>query len=236
MPFLELHDIEVSLGRFHLEIAADFPAEWTGLFGPSGAGKTTLLEIIAGLRRPHRGTLTVGGKILFDVEKRIFVPPHQRGIGYVPQDLALFTHLTVRENLAYGLKAFAKNEHPVSFQGVCEILEITTLLSKKPDALSGGEKQRVAFARALLASPTLLLLDEPLSALDQPLKERILPFLVRIRDEFRIPTLYVTHSADEVVALCRHVVVLREGKIIARGEPQALFVPSEIPTYRLRGG
>jgi molybdate transport system ATP-binding protein len=233
--FLELRGIELRLGRFHLQVDTAFPGEFTGLFGPSGAGKTTLLEIVAGLRRPERGRLAIGGRVLFDVEKKFFIPPHRRRIGYVPQDLALFSHLTVRENLAYGRKALGERADTISFDAVCEVLEIAALLAKKPDALSGGEKQRVAFARAVLASPALLLLDEPLTGLDQPLKERILPFLIRVRDEFRLPTLYVTHSADEIMALCRHAAVLDKGKLVASGAPGELFVPRENPSYRLRG-
>jgi molybdate transport system ATP-binding protein len=236
-PALELRDVKLVLGRFRLELDAVFPADFTGLFGSSGSGKTTLLEIIAGLRRPQIGRVLLGEKILFDAQEKIFVPPHRRGIGYVPQDLALFPHLSVRANLEYGRRTASVEKSAVfSFDHVCSVLEIGALLAKKPDALSGGEKQRVAFARALLAGPALLLLDEPLSALDQPLKERILPFLLRVRDEFRMPTLYVTHSADEVVALCRQVAVMQSGRLIAQGAPDDLFVPRESPAYRLRGG
>lgn len=232
-PFLQLRGVSVRLGRFELEVDAALSEGWTALFGPSGAGKTTLLEIITGLRRPDAGRIVIKDRVLFDAAEKITVPPHRRKIGYVPQDLALFPHLDVRANLVYG-SPVAKAEVESEFQHVVERLEIAPLLDKKPDALSGGEKQRVALARALLARPELLLLDEPLSALDAPLKERIIPFLQRVRDEFRVPTLYVTHAADEVVALCERAIVLREGRVVADGPVGELFVPRESPGYRLR--
>ena len=230
-PFLDLRGIAARFGRFELEVDAAFSGGWTALFGPSGAGKTTLLEIITGLRRPAAGRVVMNGRVLFDAAGKIAVPPHRRKIGYMPQDLALFPHLSVRANLLYGCPA---PEPAADFQRVSERLEIAALLEKQPDALSGGEKQRVALARALLARPALLLLDEPLSALDAPLKERIVPFLQRVRDEFRVPTLYVTHAADEVVALCERAVVLRAGRIAADGPVGELFMPRETPGYRLR--
>jgi molybdate transport system ATP-binding protein len=231
--FLELRGVSVRLGRFELEVDAALSEGWTALFGPSGAGKTTLLEIITGLRRPDAGRIVMKDRVLVDAAEKISVPPHRRKIGYVPQDLALFPHLDVRANLVYG-SPVAKAEDESEFQHVVERLEIVQLLDKKPDALSGGEKQRVALARALLARPELLLLDEPLSALDAPLKERIIPFLQRVRDEFRVPTLYVTHAADEVVALCERAIVLRAGRIVADGPVSDLFVLRESPGYRLR--
>jgi molybdate transport system ATP-binding protein len=231
--FLELRGVAARLGRFELEVDASLSGGWTALFGPSGAGKTTLLEIITGLRRPDAGRIVIKDRVLFDAAEKITVPPHRRKIGYVPQDLALFPHLDVRANLVYG-SPVAKAEVESEFQHVVERLEIVQLLDKKPDALSGGEKQRVALARALLARPELLLLDEPLSALDAPLKERIIPFLQRVRDEFRVPTLYVTHAADEVVALCERAIVLRAGRIVADGPVSDLFVLRESPSYRLR--
>lgn len=230
-PFLELHGVALRLGRFELEVDATFSEGWTALFGPSGAGKTTLLEIIAGLRRPDAGRLVLNGRVLFDAAQKIKMPPHHRKIGYVPQDLALFPHMTVGANLLYGCTA---PDADGQLRRVAECLEITALLEKNPEALSGGEKQRVALVRALLAQPALLLLDEPLSALDVPLKERIMPYLQRVRDEFRVPTLYVTHAADEVVALCSRALVLRAGCIAAEGPVGELFVPREAPGYRLR--
>jgi molybdate transport system ATP-binding protein len=231
-PFLELRGVAVRLGRFQLEVDASFSDGWTALFGSSGAGKTTLLEIIAGLRRPDAGRVAMNGRVLFDAESKENVPPRRRGIGYVPQDLALFPHLTVRANLDYGRPAGDGDDF---FANVLECLEIGALLAQKPDALSGGEKQRVALARALLARPALLLLDEPLTGLDAPLRERIVPFLQRVRDEFRVPTLYVTHSADEVMALCERVVVLEAGRVTNEGAARDLFEPREAPGWRLRG-
>jgi len=231
-PFLELRGVRARLGRFVLEIDATFDGGWTALFGPSGAGKTTLLEIVAGLRRPEAGRVTLGGQVL-DGEGCDQVPPQRRGIGYVPQDLALFPHLSVRANLDYGRRP---GDDEAFFGIVVERLEIGALLAQRPGALSGGEKQRVAVARALLARPALLLLDEPLTGLDVPRRERILPFLQRVRDEFRVPTLYVTHQADEVVALCGRVVILEAGRVRAEGAVAELFVPRETPAWRLREG
>jgi molybdate transport system ATP-binding protein len=230
-PFLELRGVAIRLGRFDLEVDASFSKDWTALFGPSGAGKTTLLEIITGLRRPDAGRIVMNGRVLFDAARKIDMPPHRRNIGYVPQDLALFPHLSVRANLVYGC---TMPDPGALLTRVSECLEIAALLNKNPGALSGGEKQRVALARALLAGPALLLLDEPLSALDAPLKERIVPFLQRVRDEFRVPTVYVTHSADEVVALCGRALVLRAGRIVAEGAVGELFVPRATPGYCLR--
>ncbi len=230
-PFLELRRVSVQLGRFTLEVDAGFGPGWTALFGPSGAGKTTLLEVVAGLRRPEAGHVMMNGVVLFDSDARVHLPPHRRGIGYVPQDLALFPHLSVRANLEYGRSTASES---TLFERVVERLEIDGLLSQRPGALSGGEKQRVALARALLAAPALLMLDEPLTGLDAPLRERILPFLQRVRDEFRVPTLYVTHNPGEVMTLCEHVVVMEAGRVKTEGGARDLFIPSDTPTWRLR--
>lgn len=227
--FLTLRGVTKRLGAFSLEIDASFGPGWTALFGPSGAGKTTILEIIAGLRRPNAGQVKMEGRELFDAGK-VSVPPRRRRIGYVPQDLALFPHLDVRANLGY-----SRIPDRERFVQVVDKLEIGALLAKFPGELSGGEKQRVALGRALLSRPRLLLLDEPLTGLDAPLRERILPFFQRIRDEFRVPTLYVTHSADEVMALCDQVVVIDSGRVRASGAARDLFVPRESPGWRLKG-
>jgi molybdate transport system ATP-binding protein len=216
---LRLHQIRLPLGAFTLEIDATFDRLITGVFGPSGAGKTSLLDLIAGLRRPISGKVQMDGTVLFDAGIPLHLPPRFRRIGYVPQDLALFPHLNVRANLLYGYRRqFAENPS-ITFPHVIEVMEISTLLERSVTSLSGGEQQRVGFARAILSAPRLLLLDEPMSSLDSRLKTRLIPFLHRIRDEFQIPFLYVTHDAAELVALCDEVLVLERGHLVERGPP-----------------
>jgi molybdate transport system ATP-binding protein len=232
---LKFTDVSLRIKGFALELNLTLDKQVTALFGPSGSGKTSVLELVAGLRRADQGAIELDGLALTNVSQGIFVPARKRAIGYVPQDLALFPHLTVRQNIAYGMKALPASGLYLSQGKLCSVLEIDRLLERMPASLSGGEKQRVAFARALLASPRLLLLDEPLASLDQSLKERILPYLKLIRDEFAIPILYVTHSAGEVIALCEDVVVLREGKCAAQGKPDHLFGSSDVRFYQLKG-
>ncbi|MGH8048122.1 MAG: ATP-binding cassette domain-containing protein [Chthoniobacterales bacterium] len=226
---LALENLRLALHDFELSVSAELEGRLIGVLGASGAGKTTLLEIIAGLRRPRAGRVLLDGEALCDGVHGI--PARNRRVGYVPQDLALFPHLTVRANLAYGMPA-QPGVH--TLPAVAAMLEISPLLDRMPAALSGGEKQRVAFARAVLAGPRLLLLDEPLSSLDHPLKERILPHLLRIRDETGIPMIYVTHSADEAMRLCDHLLVLEAGRGVAQGAPDELLAPTAETHYRLR--
>lgn len=216
---LRLHNIRLPLADFVLEIDATFDRPIAGIFGPSGAGKTSLLDLIAGLRRPVAGTVQLEDRILFDAAASVHLPPRLRRIGYVPQDLALFPHLNVRANLVYGHKQAITDNELFTLEHVVEVMEIGLLLDRNVTTLSGGEQQRVAFARAILSAPRLLLLDEPMSSLDSRLKTRLIPFLQRIRDEFSIPLIYVTHDARELTALCDEVLVLENGRLVERGLP-----------------
>jgi molybdate transport system ATP-binding protein len=216
---LRLDHIRLSLAGFSLEIDSVFDRPITGIFGPSGAGKTSLLDLIAGLRQPETGTVQLDGAVLFDGAGRKNLAPRFRRIGYVPQDLALFPHLNVRANLTYGYRGRSSESGPVTLEHVTEMMEITPLLERRVTKLSGGEQQRVAFARAILSGPRVLLLDEPMSSLDSRLKQRLIPFLLRIRNEFRIPLIYVTHDASELTSLCDEVLVLDNGRVVERGSP-----------------
>jgi molybdate transport system ATP-binding protein len=212
-------DVERRLGDFRL--AARFTAETTGitaLFGRSGSGKTSLVNAIAGLLRPERGTIRIGDDILFSSERGIDLPPERRRIGYVFQDGRLFPHLSVRSNLTYGMRA----KGAVGFDTVVHLLGIEKLLTRRPGDLSGGEKQRVAIGRALLSNPRVLLMDEPLAALDAPRKAQILPFVERLRDELRIPIIYVSHAMDEIIRLADNLVLLSDGRVAAVGSVEAL--------------
>lgn len=210
-----LKQVRLPLADFTLEVEVEIGSQVTAICGPSGAGKTSLLDLIAGLRRPESAFIQLDQNVLTDTAGGVSVPARCRQIGYVPQDLALFPHLSVRKNLLYGHKAEAESGPMFSYQHVTEVLEIQSLAERSVNHLSGGEKQRVALARALLTSPRLLLLDEPLANLDKALKAKIIPYLVRIRDEFGLPMLYVTHDLDEVRPLCERVLSLERGKIIS---------------------
>ncbi len=223
------------LAHFTLAVDAVLAGRVTAIFGASGSGKTSLLEIIAGLRRPVAGAVRIDDVILTDVAAHAFVRPELRAVGYVPQEGALFTHLSVRKNLLYGYVRNRPRPAGLTFEHVTEVLEITNLVQRRVATLSGGEKQRVALGRALLAAPRLLLLDEPLAGLDAPLRDRLLPYLARVRDEFAIPMIYVTHSPDEVMALCDDVLILSQGKIERRGRPRDLFEPAATPRFVRKG-
>lgn len=230
---VELLNIRLQLARFTLAVNATLAGRVTGIFGPSGSGKTSLLEVIAGLRRPATGIVRVDGTTLTDASRRLFSRPERRGVGYVPQDGALFPHLSVRQNLLYGFRETGARPAGLNFDHVSEVLEIANLVDRRIETLSGGEKQRVALGRALLAAPRWLLLDEPLAGLDGALRERLLPYFVRVRDEFSIPMIYVTHSPDEVMALCDDVVLIEQGHVEYQGPPSHRFVVTAQTRYVL---
>jgi molybdate transport system ATP-binding protein len=217
-----LQKLQLRQGDFLLEADLEVSGQVIGIFGNSGAGKTSLLEVVAGLRKPASGLISIDNLVLLDRAAQVFLAPERRGVGYVPQDLALFPHLSVRKNLAYGHKPAALASG-INLAHATGVLEIEALLDRSISDLSGGQKQRVAFARALLASPRLLLMDEPLASLDHELKWKIIPYLKRIRDEFKIPMLYVSHSPDEVIELCDQVIVMRDGKCLRSSSPGEIF-------------
>ena len=230
-------DIRLRAGAFTLELHETIAARTVALFGPSGSGKTTTLDAVAGLRRPDEGVIRIGRHVLFDSRRGVDVPVYDRRVGYVPQDLALFPHLDVRRNVLYGARGRtvergsegrdarergAGGTAPAphgAHAPVLELLEIDTLLPRSVDGLSGGERQRVALARALMTEPDLLLLDEPLAALDLGLRDRILPYLERVRDELGTPMIYVSHVADEVRRVADWAIVLAAGRAVRSGVP-----------------
>jgi molybdate transport system ATP-binding protein len=215
---------------FSLDVDVRLPGRGvTALFGPSGSGKTTLLRCIAGLDRARDGRLVVDGEVWQDDgHTGRWLPTHQRSIGYVFQEASLFSHLSVMNNLRYGMKR-ATDAQRVSLEQAIELLGIAPLLERRPDRLSGGERQRVAMARALALSPRLLLMDEPLAALDQQRKREILPYLERLHDELAIPLLYVSHSADEVARLADHLLVMAGGRVLANGPLAETLTRLDLP-------
>lgn len=206
-------DLEFRRQDFRLAARAEFGPGVTGICGPSGGGKSTLLALLAGLLRPHAGSIRFDDEVLDDIAHRRFVPPWQRRFGLVFQDGQLFPHLRVRDNLLYGYRRLGPQERRFELEQVTQLLEISELLEQRPTQLSGGQRSRVALGRALLYSPRLLLLDEPLSALDERLKQQILPFLKRVSDETHIPMIYVTHSMAEVDYLADRVMRMEDGQL-----------------------
>jgi molybdate transport system ATP-binding protein len=222
MPLI-LRNISLTLASFTLEVNLELSGRVTAIFGPSGAGKTSLLDLVAGLRSAESAFIQLDDRILADLPRGGALPACKRGIGYVPQDLALFPHLSVRQNLLFGHNEKSKRSELFSCDRVVDLLDLGPLLKRGITDLSGGEKQRVALGRALLASPRLLLLDEPLASLDLTLKTRIIPYLARIRDEFRLPMLYVTHDRFETISLADEIVVMFGGKVVQTGSVQEVF-------------
>jgi molybdate transport system ATP-binding protein len=219
---------------FALDVAFEGAPGVTALFGRSGSGKTTIVNAVAGLMRPAQGRVVVDGAVLLDTARGVCAPPHRRRLGYVFQDGRLFPHLSVRGNLLYGRRAVGLGEGR-EVAHVIEMLGIGDLLARRPAGLSGGEKQRVAIGRALLSAPRALLMDEPLAALDDPRKAEILPYLERLRDETRIPILYVSHSVAEVARLATTVVVLESGRVARAGPADAVLSdPAAAPALGVR--
>ncbi|MCP5372765.1 MAG: molybdenum ABC transporter ATP-binding protein [Hyphomicrobiales bacterium] len=215
--------IEKRLGDFRLDAAFTAGGRLTALFGRSGSGKTSVVNALAGLSRPDAGRIALDGRVLFDSVAGVHVPARRRRVGYVFQDARLFPHLTVRGNLAYGMKLVPPAERRLDFDAVVDLLGLGALLGRHPRTLSGGEAQRVAIGRALLASPRLLLMDEPLASLDAPRKQEILPLIERLRDQVEMPIVYVSHSLDEVIRLADTMVLLSDGAVVASGGVEELM-------------
>lgn len=227
-------DVNVQLDRGAFALHAAFTADRgiTAIFGPSGSGKSTLLALVAGLLRPTTGRIAVNGRVLVDTAQTIWIPKHKRRVGIVFQDAQLFPHMTISQNLNFGRWFASADKLMVSRDVVIEILGIAHLMARRPPSLSGGERQRVALARALLSGPEILLLDEPLASLDARRREEILPLIERMRDEFDIPMLYVTHDLGEVKRLAARVVVIEGGRVVSTGHPDTLDLKREIVSAR----
>ncbi len=223
---------QLTLARpgFTLDVGLQLPGHGvTALFGPSGCGKTTCLRAIAGLERAQPGRVEVNGEVWQDDAQRIWRPTHERGLGYVFQEASLFDHLSVRGNIDYGLQRAPADRRKVALAHAVELLGIAALMDRKPQSLSGGERQRVAMARALATSPRVLLMDEPLAALDAQRKAEVLPYLERLQRSLDIPMLYVSHAIDEVARLAEHMVLMREGRVLAHGRTSELIVRLDLP-------
>ncbi|MFT7671054.1 MAG: molybdate transport system ATP-binding protein [Planctomycetota bacterium] len=215
--------MQLSQGEHFLDVAARLEVQSLGVLGPSGAGKTSLLECLAGWRQPESGFVKIGERVLYDSERGISLPKQERGIGYLPQDVLLFPHWSVRQNIRAALVSQVSKSREQVVGRACEVLDLVPLLNRSAAGLSGGERQRVGLARALVAQPDLLLLDEPLGSLDLPLRRRILPYLIRTRDEFSIPMVVVSHDPTEVKALCDEALVIEKGRVIEQGRPSSIL-------------
>ncbi len=221
-------DVEKRQGEFTVAVRFETAGGVTALFGPSGAGKTSLVNMIAGLTTPDRGRIALDDAVLFDSAARVNVPPHRRRIGYVFQEGRLFPHMSVAANLDYGRRMNGIDRDPQEHARVVELLNIGHLLERRPGRLSGGERQRVAFGRALLMKPRLLLLDEPLASLDRARKLEILPYLARLRDEAKVPMIYVSHQAGEIQRLASTVVRIEDGRVAGVGGLEQLDAESVV--------
>ncbi|MCO5062909.1 MAG: molybdenum ABC transporter ATP-binding protein [Rhizobiaceae bacterium] len=210
-------DVRHRQGDFEIEARFESAGRLTAIFGSSGSGKTSITNMISGLLRPTKGRIATDDRVLVDTQKGIYVAPHKRRIGYVFQDARLFPHMSVEQNLKYGRWFAPRTDRYATFERIAEMLGISHLLARKPATLSGGETQRVAIGRALLTSPKMLLMDEPLASLDDARKEQILPYIERLRDELDIPVVYVSHSIAEVARLATDIVVLSEGRVVIAG-------------------
>ncbi len=211
---LSLQRVRLPLAHFELDMSFEAQAGATGIFGPSGAGKTTVLELIAGIRRPTAGRIVIDHSAVDDVGALTHVRPRDRQVGYVPQGESLFPHMTVERNIRFGVRG---DDAEPFVQRVVEVLEIAPLLRRGVSALSGGEAKRVALARALVTSPRLLLLDEPLAGLDRPLHSRVIEFLIRVRDDLRVPMIYVTHDPAELRQIAFDVIAIDRGNVVGHG-------------------
>ncbi|MDX1723856.1 MAG: molybdenum ABC transporter ATP-binding protein [Pseudomonas sp.] len=221
---------KVEHAGFTLDVELNLPGRGvSALFGHSGSGKTSCLRCFAGLDQPSEGYLQVNGELWQDSAQGIFVPAHQRAVGYVFQDANLFAHLSVRRNLEYGLKRIPAAQRRIALEQAVDLLGIGHLLQRLPGNLSGGEQQRIGIARALLTSPRLLLLDEPLASLDLKRKQEVLPYLERLHEELEIPIVYVSHSPDEVARLADHLVLLEDGQVQASGPLKETLLRSDLP-------
>lgn len=230
MPSSILARLDLARGEFNLNVDLNLPGRGvSALFGHSGSGKTSCLRCLAGLERARHTYIEVNGEVWEDSANGYFLAPHKRPVGYVFQEASLFPHLSVRGNLEFGWRRIPSTDRKVSLAHACELLGIAALLERRPATLSGGEAQRVGIARALLSSPRLLLMDEPLAALDAPRKREILPYLERLHDELEIPVVYVSHAQDEVARLADHLVLLEQGQALASGPISETLARLDLP-------